>query len=127
MKTFLNSLFLLAFLLPAVMFGQTPVSGTVTDEANAIPLPGVNILIKGTTTGASTDFDGNYSIQASQGDILVFSYLGYSAKEITFTGQSPLDVSLSEDAGQLDEVVIIGYGTTTKKDATGSIESVTAE
>lgn len=127
MRTFLNSLLLLVFLLPATVIGQTIVTGTVTDEANALPLPGVNILIKGTTTGASTDFDGNYTITANQGDILVFSYLGYATKEITFTGETPLNVSLAEDAGQLDEVVLIGYGTTTKRDATGSIESVTAE
>ena len=127
MRTFLNSLLLLAFLIPATVVGQTIVTGTVTDQANALPLPGVNILIKGTTTGASTDFDGNYTITANQGDILVFSYLGYATKEITFTGETPLNVSLAEDAGQLDEVVLIGYGTTTKRDATGSIESVTSE
>lgn len=127
MKTFLNSLLLLTFLIPATIFGQTTVTGTVTDEANALPLPGVNIVIKGTTTGASTDFDGNYSITASEGDVLVFSYLGYTTKEVTFSGDSPLNITLAEDAGQLDEVVIIGYGSTTKKDATGSVESVTSE
>ncbi len=127
MKTFLNSLLLLTFLIPATIFGQTTVTGTVTDEANALPLPGVNIVIKGTTTGASTDFDGNYSIIANQGDVIVFSYIGYATKEITFNGESPLNVTLTEDAGQLDEIILIGYGTTTKKDATGSIESVTAE
>ncbi|WP_047550608.1 SusC/RagA family TonB-linked outer membrane protein [Psychroserpens sp. Hel_I_66] len=124
MKTFLNSLFVLAFLLPATIFGQAQVSGTVTDEANALPLPGVNILVKGTTTGASTDFDGKYSISVNQGDILVFSYLGYSTKEVTYTGQSPFNVTLSEDAGQLDEVVLIGYGSTTKQDATGAVEQI---
>ena len=127
MKTFLNSLLLLAFLLPATIFGQTIVQGTVTDEANALPLPGVNIVIKGTTTGASTDFDGNFSITLSEGDILVFSYLGYATKEVTYAGESRLSVTLAEDAGQLDEIVLIGYGTTTKKDATGSVESVTSD
>lgn len=127
MKTFLNSLLLLAFLIPATTFGQTQITGVVTDEANALPLPGVNIVIKGTTTGASTDFDGNYSITANQGDILVFSYVGYTTKEVPFTGQSPLNVSLAEDVGQLNEIVLIGYGTTTRKDATGSLESVTAK
>ncbi|OUS03602.1 SusC/RagA family TonB-linked outer membrane protein [Flavobacteriales bacterium 33_180_T64] len=128
MKTFLNSLLLLTFLIPAIFFGQTKVSGTVTDEANALPLPGVNILIKGTTTGASTDFDGNYTLSlVNQGDIIVFSYLGYVTKEITYNGESPLNVSLAEDTNQLNEVVVIGYGTTTKKDATGSIESVTSK
>ncbi|WP_298900599.1 SusC/RagA family TonB-linked outer membrane protein [uncultured Psychroserpens sp.] len=124
MKTFLNSLLVLFFILPIIGFGQTKVTGTVTDEANALPLPGVNILVKGTTTGASTDFDGNYSITVSQGDILVFSYLGYTTKEITYTGQSPLNATLVQDAGQLDEVVLIGYGSTTKQDATGAVEKV---
>ncbi|WP_323787064.1 SusC/RagA family TonB-linked outer membrane protein [Psychroserpens sp.] len=127
MKTFLNSLLLLAFLLPATLFAQTTVTGTVTDQADASPLPGVNILVKGTTTGASTDFDGLYSIKVNQGDILVFSYLGYVTQEIIYSDQSPLDVALVEDAAQLDEIVIIGYGTTTKKDATGSVESITSE
>ncbi|MDG5490307.1 SusC/RagA family TonB-linked outer membrane protein [Psychroserpens sp. SPM9] len=124
MKTFLNSLLLLVFLIPASLFSQTKATGTVTDQANALPLPGVNILVKGTTTGASSDFDGNYSITVNQGDILVFSYLGYTTQEITYTGQSPLNVALVQDAGQLDEVVLIGYGSTTKQDATGAVEKV---
>ena len=127
MKTIFKGILTLAFLIPSFLIGQTLVTGTVTDEANAMPLPGVNILVKGTTNGAATDFDGNYSITVSEGEILVFSYLGYETKEVTYTGDQRVDVSLIEDAGQLDEVVIVGYGTTTKKDATGSIESVTAK
>ncbi|MFK7781402.1 SusC/RagA family TonB-linked outer membrane protein [Psychroserpens sp.] len=127
MKTFLNSLLLLAFLLPATLFAQTLVTGTVTDQADASPLPGVNILVKGTTTGASTDFDGLYSISVNQGDILVFSYLGYVTQEITYSGQSPLDVALVEDAAQLDEIVIIGYGSVKKEDATGSVDVVSSK
>ncbi|MBR9916065.1 MAG: TonB-dependent receptor plug domain-containing protein, partial [Algicola sp.] len=88
------------------------------------PLPGVNILVKGTTTGASTDFDGIYSIKVNQGDILVFSYLGYVTQEITYSGQSTLDVALVEDTAQLDEIVIIGYGSVKKEDATGSVDVV---
>jgi len=127
MKTFLNSLLFLAFLLPASLFAQTTVTGTVTDQADASPLPGVNILVKGTTTGATTDFDGIYSIKVNQGDILVFSYLGYVTQEITYSGQSPLDVALIEDAAQLDEIVIIGYGSVKKEDATGSVDVVSSK
>ncbi|TXD85558.1 SusC/RagA family TonB-linked outer membrane protein [Subsaximicrobium wynnwilliamsii] len=127
MKTFLNGLFLLVFLMPALLFAQTQVSGTVTDEANAMPLPGVNIIIKGTSTGASTDFDGLYSITVTEGQVLVFSYLGYETKEITFTNGSQLNVALKPDAGKLDEIVLIGYGSTTKQDATGAIEKVSDE
>ena len=124
MKTFLKSLCLVLFLAPLISFSQTKVLGSVQDEANGLPLPGVNILIKGTTTGSTTDFDGNYSIIANEGDVLVFTYLGYSTKEITYNGQSPLNISLTEDAGQLDEVVLIGYGSTTKQDATGAVEKI---
>lgn len=127
MKTFLNSLLLLALLLPASLVAQTIVTGTVTDQADASPLPGVNILVKGTTTGASTDFDGIYSIKVSQGDILVFSYLGYVTQEITYAGQATLDVSLVEDTAQLDEIVIIGYGSVKKEDLTGSVDVISSD
>ncbi len=124
MKTFLNSFMLLLFLFPSILLAQTTVSGTVTDQANASPLPGVNILIKGTTTGATTDFDGNYTITAKSGDIIVFSYVGFKTQEITFNGQSKLDITLVEDTAQLDEIVLIGYGSVKKEDATGSVDVV---
>ncbi|WP_353779705.1 SusC/RagA family TonB-linked outer membrane protein [Winogradskyella sp. 3972H.M.0a.05] len=127
MKTVLNSLLLFVFLIPCLAFSQTSVSGTVTDEANGLPLPGVNVIVKGTTNGASTDFDGKYTINLNQGDVVVFSYLGYKNMEVTYTGGSTLDVALAEDIAQLNEVVLIGYGTTTKKDATGSVEAITSK
>lgn len=123
MKTFLHSLLLLVFLIPSVMWSQTNVSGTVTDQAN-VPLPGVNILIKGTTTGTTSDFDGIFNISAKNGDVLVFSYVGFKPQEINYTGQQSLNVILTEDAALLDEIVLIGYGSTTKQDATGSVEKV---
>lgn len=124
MKTFFNSFLLLVFLIPATLFAQTNVSGTVTDVANALPLPGVNVLVKGTTTGASTDFDGNYTIALNVGDVVVFSYLGYKTLEVAYNGGSTLNVTLTEDAAQLDEVVLIGYGSTSKQDATGAVEKI---
>src|SRR5690606_20107919 len=127
MKTFLNSLMLLVFLVPSVLLSQNIVTGTVTDQANAMPVPGVNIIIKGTSTGSTTDFDGKYTINAKTGDVLVFSYVGYKTTEVTYNGQSPLNVTLAEDAAQLDEVVVIGYGSVKKKDATGSVAVVTTE
>ncbi|MGJ8591006.1 MAG: SusC/RagA family TonB-linked outer membrane protein [Aquaticitalea sp.] len=125
MKTFLNSLLLLAFLCPAILMSQSTVSGTVTEEASTLPVPGVNIIIKGTNTGTTTDFDGKYSINVKSSDILVFSYVGYLTQEITIDNQTTIDVSLVEDAAKLDEVVVIGYGTTSIKDATGSVDVVT--
>jgi iron complex outermembrane receptor protein len=127
MKTSFSALLLGILLMPALIFGQSTVSGTVTDQANAMPLPGVNVLVKGTTTGTSTDFDGNYTLNANNGDTIVFSYLGFVTQEVVYNGQLTIDIALAEDAAQLDEVVLVGYGTTTAKDATGSVESVTAK
>ncbi|NND52233.1 MAG: SusC/RagA family TonB-linked outer membrane protein [Flavobacteriaceae bacterium] len=127
MKTALYSLMFFLLLIPSVMIGQSTVSGTVTEQATTQPLPGVNVIIKGTTQGTATDFDGNYQITINNGDILVFSYVGFVSQEITFTGQSTIDVALVEDAAQLDEVVLIGYGSTTKQDATGAVEKVGVE
>lgn len=106
---------------------QNRVSGTVTEQSSSLPLPGVNVLVKGTTQGTATDFDGKYQININNGDILVFSYLGYITQEITYTGQSTIDVSLVEDASQLDEVVVIGYGSVKKEDLTGAADLLTAE
>jgi len=127
MKTTLNSLLFLMLFAPMWIFGQTTVKGTVTEQSSSQPLPGVNVLIKGTATGTATDFDGNYQINAKNGDVLIFSYVGYNNVEMTYTGQQTLDVQLTENTAQLDEVVVIGYGSTTKKDATGSVEAITSE
>ncbi|WP_291965152.1 SusC/RagA family TonB-linked outer membrane protein [Maribacter sp.] len=101
-------------------------SGTVTDEQN-FPVPGASIVIKNTTTGTSTDFDGNYSISAKKGDVLEFSSIGYAKKSITLNGEKVLNVILVEDASQLEEVVVVGYGSQKKSDITGSVSSVKAE
>ncbi|MCK7589054.1 SusC/RagA family TonB-linked outer membrane protein [Subsaxibacter sp. CAU 1640] len=106
---------------------QSTVSGTVTEEASTLPVPGVNVIIKGTSTGTTTDFDGKYSINVKTGDVLVFSYIGYKTQEITYNNQSTINISLAEDTAKLDEVVVIGYGTTTVKDATGSVEKIDSE
>ena len=127
MKTTLNRLLSILFFLPAIIFAQSTVTGTVTEQSSSQPLPGVNILIKGTTTGAATDFDGNYQITANNGDVLVFSYIGYTTLEITYTGQSPVNAQLVEDAAQLEEVVLIGYGGVKKEDLTGSADLIKSE
>ena len=101
MKTFFNAVLICLIMIPATMFAQTTVTGTVTDKADAMPLPGVNVLIKGTSRGASTDFDGKYSIEVNQGETIVISYVGYRTQEIIFNGQATIDVSLEEDAAQL--------------------------
>ena len=106
---------------------QSSVSGTVTDSSGS-PLPGANILEKGTTNGVVADFDGNFSITvADENSILVISYLGYSTKEIPVNDQTNIAISLEEDAAGLDEVVVVGYGTARRKDISGSVSSINIE
>ena len=103
------------------------VSGTVIDEGGQ-PLPGASIIIKGTTTGTQTDFDGLYVLNDVPSDgTLVISYIGYSSQEVLVNGQSTIDISLSEDSQTLDEVVVVGYGTQKKADLTGSITTIKTE
>ena len=127
MKTILNAIVFFLLFVPIISFGQSTVSGTVTDGSSSQPLPGVNIIVKGTSVGTNTDFDGKYTLNISNGQTIVFSYVGFITQEITYNGQSSINITMTEDASQLDEVVLIGYGSTTVKDATGSVESVTAK
>lgn len=125
MKNFRIFLFSVILLFPAFMFAQQTINGKVT-EATGEALPGVGIIIKGSTVGTSTDFDGNYSLEnVKTGEVLVFSYVGFKTLEIVVTDNTTINVVLIEDAQALDEVVIIGYGSTTVKDATGSVAAVT--
>lgn len=126
MRHFKQYLALLLFCLPVALFAQQAVTGTVTEASTGSPLPGVSIVIKGTTTGTTTDFDGNYSIQAANGDVLMFSYIGFKPLEQTVQS-SVLDVQMVEDTEQLEEVVVIGYGSVRKDDLTGSVDLVTSE
>lgn len=91
--------------------------GKVTDAANGEPLPGVSVLIKGTFTGTATNIDGEYTLQVQPGNVVEFSFLGYKSQSFTVNGQHTLDVALSEDLQQLQEVVVIGYGQVRKNDA----------
>ncbi|UZR97394.1 carboxypeptidase-like regulatory domain-containing protein [Chondrinema litorale] len=106
---------------------QFKVSGTITSTEDGEPLPGVSILIKGSTTGTTTDFDGNYSLNVTSDAILQFSYIGFITQEITVNNQSEINVSLNPDLEQLEEVVVIGYGTQKKETLTGSIVSTEGE
>ena len=106
---------------------QTQISGSITD-ADGVPLPGANIVEKGTSNGVTADFDGNFTIEvANENATLVVSYIGYATKEIALNGQTTIAVSLEESAAGLDEVVLIGYGTQKKSDLTGAVGSVSSE
>ena len=101
------------------LVAQQNIVGTVTDT-NGNPLPAVSVVVQGTADGVSTDFDGNYSVSATNGQVLVFSSLGFETQEATVNGTT-LDITLLESTSKLDEVVVIGYGSVTKKEATGSV------
>ncbi|MEM8764360.1 MAG: TonB-dependent receptor [Bacteroidota bacterium] len=125
-KYLLCSVFIL---VTSLAFGQQlEISGTVVSSADGLGIPGVNVIEKGTNNGTSTDFDGNYSITVSDDNaILVFSYIGYIAVERGVAGNRTVNVSLEEDVSALDEVVVVGYGTSKKSDITGSVSSVKSE
>lgn len=128
MKTFTKSALFLLWLIPMSFFAQSTVSGTVTDAGSGQPIPGVNIIVKETTNGTSSDFDGLYSLSdVNNGDVIVFSYVGFIPQEVTYTGQATIDMVLEEDAAELEQVVLIGYGAARKKDLTGSVALVTSE
>ena len=122
----LPAFFLLQFLAVVPLLAQE-ITGTVTDENN-VPLPGLNVVVQGTTSGTITDVDGYYSITAADPDaILMFSYIGYITREIPVAGQAVIDVQMEPMTQQLEDVVVIGYGTVKKQDLTGSVAVVTAE
>ncbi|CAI8346311.1 MAG: TonB-dependent receptor SusC [Polaribacter sejongensis] len=121
LKKLMLSVFLL---LGSIMYGQS-VSGIVSEKNG--PVPGVNVMVKGASKGTSTDFDGKFELQANNGDVLVFSYIGFVSQEIDFTGQATIDVTLVEDATQLEEIVVVGYGTKKKSLVTGAISSLDAK
>src|SRR6478672_2937590 len=126
MKTIYKKLLFLLLALPASVLAQSTLSGTVTDKASGQPLPGVNVVVEGSNNGVSTDFDGNYQLtNLKVGETVVFSYVGYQSTTVKFTGQATENVVLSEDANQLQEVVVqVGYGSVKKKDATGAVTVV---
>jgi len=115
------------FVTVSTAFAQeaNTIQGTVTSSSDGMPLPGANILEKGTTNGVQTDFDGNYSIIVSSNDAtLVISYLGYLRQEINVAKQSLISVELTEDLANLDEVVVIGYGSQKKSNISGSVSTI---
>ena len=102
---------------------EKTVSGTVTSASDGLPLPGVNVIVKNTSRGAQTDFDGNYSIKASQGEILVFSFVGMKTVEMTVGASNNISVQMDEDAAVLDEVVVQAFRTSTKETSKHCIDN----
>lgn len=112
----------------ALAFAQQTLKGVIKDKATGEGLPGVSVVVKGTTNGTSTDFDGNFQLNnVKTGDVLSISYLGFKEKEVTIGTNFNLNIELEESTERLDEIVVVGYGSTTVKDATGSVEAVTSK
>lgn len=104
-------------------FAQQSANGNVVSKTDGLPLPGVNVVVKGTTIGTVTDFDGNYSLQVENGSTLVFSFLGFKNQEVVFAG-APVNVALEEEATDLEDIVVVGYGVQKKKLVTGATVQV---
>ena len=125
-QKYLFNVFFLLFFTTIGWAQEIIVKGTVSSDE--MPLPGAAVVVKGTTHGAQTDFEGNYTLTAKEGDILVFSFVGYTTQERRVTGSRPINVSLKEEANVLEEVVLTAYGGTQKKaKVTSSIASVKTE
>lgn len=122
-----KGLLVLLLVLSCSMQAQDKVvNGVVIDETGT-PLPGASILVKGSSNGVATDFDGNYSIHVNDTDTLIASYIGYIAQEISVNGQTIINIALLPDANTLEEVVVVGYGSQKKSDLTGAVASVKPE
>lgn len=118
---------LLFFSMIAIANAQSVVKGTVKDE-NGMPIPGANVLLKGTQVVSSTDFDGNYAIKlAKDAKVLIFTFVGYKDKEVVIGNQSVINVKLEPATSQLSEVVVIGYGTQRKESVTGAVASINGD
>lgn len=126
-RVWLLGLTFVAMIVPIYIQAQNVlVTGTVTSSDNS-PLPGVNVLVKGTSTGTVTDVDGKYSLDAPATGTLVFSFIGMKTLEADVNSQSVINMTMDADISQLDEVVVVGYGTQKKSDLTGSVSSVTSK
>jgi hypothetical protein len=116
------------FLASAAAMAQT-VSGRITSAADGSPPPGVSVLVKGTSSGTTTDADGRYSLSVPdlQSTVLTMSFIGFKVQEIPVNNRTTIDVAMEEDVTSLNEVVVIGYGTQKRSDLTGAVGSVNEE
>ena len=125
-NTIKNILLVVSLLFTSTIYSQTKITGTVTDD-NGLPLPGVNIVVKGTQKGTVSDFNGNYSIETSPSGILEYSYVGYLTQDINIGGKTTINVTMQVSFDALDEVVVVGYGTQKRADVTGAVTSISTD
>lgn len=127
MKKALLLMYVALFLAGSQVYAQRVISGTISDESGST-LPGVNVLVKGTTDGTTSDIDGKYRISVpEEGGVLIFRFIGFQAQEIPLGAQSTLDVTMQEDVTELSEVVVVGYGTQIKQDLTANVAQVSGK
>lgn len=119
---------LLFLVLPLLAVAQSVITGTVKDASTGLPVLSASVIVKGTSNGTATDFDGNYTLNnVPDGAIIVFSYIGYTSQEVEYTGQSPINVSLAENPSELDAIVLIGYGSIKQENVTSAQETIKSE
>jgi len=125
-QTKFRLLLLITFLTNLTAIAQTSftVDGIVNEKELNSPLPGVNVIIKGTQTGTVTDFDGKFKIDVKEGTVLEFSSIGFKNQIVVISDRNPITILMEEDKEQLNEVVVVGYGTQNKKNLTGSIVKI---
>jgi TonB-dependent starch-binding outer membrane protein SusC len=127
MRNFKSIFLSILMLVPFAMFAQQTVTGKVLEKSTGQPLPGVNIIVKGTTNGTTSDFDGNFNLNVKdENAVLVFSFLGFKTLEVS-ASSGFMTISLEDDAQALGEVVVIGYGSVKKEDLTGSVDLITSK
>lgn len=127
MKKFLLLILVYVSALGVILAQDRAISGTVTDAETGEGIPGANVVIKGTSNGTITDFNGEYKLNAPDGATLVFTYVGYATSEVEVGARSVVDVQLGLDVQALEEIVVVGYGTQEKKEITSSVTSVKEE
>ena len=118
---------IIMFLSVVPLMAQITVEGTVYSKDSKETLPGVTVVVKGTTHGTVTNLDGKYSISVKPSDILEFSYVGYKKTDVPVNGQTKLNISLEVESKQLNQVVVVGYGVQKKSDVTGSLVSLSGK
>ncbi len=126
-KNYVLLLFLLFFCITFSHAQEQTVTGVITAKSDNLPIPGVNVVVKGTARGVQTDFDGKYAIKASKGEVLVFSYVGLKTTEIMVTGDNTVNLIMEDDVSSLEEVIVTAYGTAKRAEVTGSVAVVEAE
>ncbi len=128
MKTMYKKLLLLLLLFPFTMLAQSKLQGVVTDKITGQTMPGVNVFVNGTTNSASTDFAGVFVLtNLKNGDVITFTFLGFKQATLTFIGQKTAAIAMEEELSKLNEIVVVGYGSVKKKDATGSVDVISAK